>query len=54
LFRVFDAAYVALAEPLDAPLITTDSRLARACVNIALGSSCSLRADAPATDAAVV
>lgn len=26
----YDAAYVALAEALDAPLITTDGRLARA------------------------
>lgn len=27
---VFDAAYIALAEALDAPLVTTDGRLARA------------------------
>jgi predicted nucleic acid-binding protein len=27
---VFDAAYIALAEALDAPLVTTDARLARA------------------------
>lgn len=27
---VFDAAYVALAEALDAPLVTTDAQLARA------------------------
>jgi predicted nucleic acid-binding protein len=27
---VYDAAYVALAEALDAPLVTTDTRLARA------------------------
>ena len=27
---VFDAAYIALAEALDIPLVTTDARLARA------------------------
>jgi predicted nucleic acid-binding protein len=26
----YDAAYIALAEALDAPLVTTDARLARA------------------------
>lgn len=30
IFTPYDAAYVALAEVLDAPLITTDLRLARA------------------------
>jgi predicted nucleic acid-binding protein len=29
-FTVYDAAYVALAEVLDAPLVTADSRLGRA------------------------
>jgi predicted nucleic acid-binding protein len=32
----YDAAYVALAELLDAPLITTDARLARAVGDIAI------------------
>jgi predicted nucleic acid-binding protein len=29
-FTAYDAAYIALAEALDAPLVTTDARLARA------------------------
>jgi predicted nucleic acid-binding protein len=31
----YDAAYVALAEALDLPLVTTDQRLARACGHVA-------------------
>ncbi len=35
-FTSYDAAYVALAERLEAPLLTTDSRLARACDGVGL------------------
>ena len=31
---VYDAAYVALAEAFDAPLLTTDARLARAATTV--------------------
>ncbi|MCK5652192.1 MAG: type II toxin-antitoxin system VapC family toxin [Gemmatimonadetes bacterium] len=35
-FTAYDAVYVALAERLDAPLLTADARLARACHRIGL------------------
>ncbi len=35
-FTSYDATYVALAEKLEAPLLTTDRRLARACDGIGL------------------
>jgi predicted nucleic acid-binding protein len=37
-FTAYDASYVALAEALDCPLLTTDQRLARAVVSLRIAT----------------